>query len=184
MWAYGAIGVLAALTGGLGNALVTANLAFFQGTLGLTAEEAAWIPAAYVMTNVCANLVLVKFRQQFGLGLFIQLILILLCPDRRHPSVRARLLVRDPDPRGERHCRGRPDHAGRPGAVAGDARAQAPARDPDRYQRSAARHAARPHDCPSLLEWGDWRMAYFFELGLALLTLAAVLALPLPPERA
>jgi hypothetical protein len=34
---------------------------------------------------------------------------------------------------------------------------------------------------PGLLEWGDWRMAYFVELGLALLTLAAVLALPLPP---
>jgi hypothetical protein len=35
---------------------------------------------------------------------------------------------------------------------------------------------------PSLLEWGDWRMAYMFELGLALLTLAAVLALPVPPS--
>jgi len=35
---------------------------------------------------------------------------------------------------------------------------------------------------PSLLEWGDWRMAYMFELGLALLTLAAVLTLPLPPS--
>jgi hypothetical protein len=44
MWAYGAIGVLAGLTGGLGNALVSANISYFQGTLGLTAEEAAWIP--------------------------------------------------------------------------------------------------------------------------------------------
>jgi hypothetical protein len=35
---------------------------------------------------------------------------------------------------------------------------------------------------PALLEWGDWRMAYMFELGLALLTLAAVLTLPLPPS--
>jgi hypothetical protein len=35
---------------------------------------------------------------------------------------------------------------------------------------------------PSLLEWGDWRMTYDFELGLALLTLAAVLLLPLPPS--
>jgi hypothetical protein len=35
---------------------------------------------------------------------------------------------------------------------------------------------------PSLLEWGDWRMAYMFELGLAMLTLAAVLWLPLPPS--
>jgi hypothetical protein len=30
MWAYGAIGVLAGITGGLGNALVTANLASFR----------------------------------------------------------------------------------------------------------------------------------------------------------
>jgi hypothetical protein len=35
---------------------------------------------------------------------------------------------------------------------------------------------------PALLEWGDWRMSYMFELGLALLTLAAVLILPLPPS--
>src|SRR3954453_2876094 len=41
MWAYGAIGVLAGFTGGLGNALVTTNIAYFQGTLGLTADEAA-----------------------------------------------------------------------------------------------------------------------------------------------
>ena len=41
MWAYGAIGILAGLTGGLGNALVSANISYFQGTLGLTAEEAA-----------------------------------------------------------------------------------------------------------------------------------------------
>jgi hypothetical protein len=33
-----------------------------------------------------------------------------------------------------------------------------------------------------LLETGDWRIAYVFELGLALLTLAAVIALPLPPS--
>src|SRR6476646_6342546 len=75
MWAYGAIGLLAGLTGGLGNALVTANIAYFQGTLGLTAEEAAWIPAAYATTFICANLILVKFRQEFGLRLFLKLVL-------------------------------------------------------------------------------------------------------------
>jgi len=39
MWAYGSIGVLAGLTGGLGNALVSANISYFQGTLGHTAER-------------------------------------------------------------------------------------------------------------------------------------------------
>src|SRR5262249_4738596 len=76
MAAYGVIGLLAGLTGGLGNNLVTANLSYFQGTLGLSAEEGAWIPAAYAATYICANLILVKFRQQFGLLLFVQLILI------------------------------------------------------------------------------------------------------------
>src|ERR1044072_5645373 len=71
MWAYGAIGILTGFTGGLGNALVSANISYFQGTLGLTAEEAAWIPAAYVTTYICANLVLVKFRQHFALQLFL-----------------------------------------------------------------------------------------------------------------
>ena len=77
MIAYGAIGVLAGLTGGLGNALVTANLSYFQGTLGLSTREAVWIPAAFVTTNVCANLVLVKFRQQFGLRAFTEVFLVL-----------------------------------------------------------------------------------------------------------
>src|SRR4249919_1459157 len=76
MWAYGSIGVLAGLTGGLGNALVSANISYFQGTLGLTAEEAAWIPAAYATTYICANLILVKFRQEFGLQFFLKLVLV------------------------------------------------------------------------------------------------------------
>jgi len=76
MVAYGAIGLLAGLTRGLGNALVTTNLSYFQGTLGLSAQEAAWIPAAFVTTNICANLILVKFRQEFGLVLFIRLVLV------------------------------------------------------------------------------------------------------------
>ena len=36
MWAYGAIGVLAGLTGGLGNALVSANISYFQGTKNMS----------------------------------------------------------------------------------------------------------------------------------------------------
>ena len=105
MWAYGAIGVLAGMTGGLGNALVTANLAFFQGTLGLTAEEAAWIPAAYVMTNVCANLLLVKFRQQFGLALFVRLVLVgYALTALIHLFVHG-FLVGTADPRGQRDRR-------------------------------------------------------------------------------
>jgi MFS family permease len=182
MAAYGAIGVLAGLTGGLGNALVSANISYFQGTLGLTAQEAAWIPAAYATTYICANLVLVKFRQQFGIQLFVKLVLFgYILATLLHLFVHgfwSAMLVR---------------------AVSGVAAAglttlgvvmwfqAVPAQwrihglmlgvSIPQLATPLARVIA-----PSLLEWGDWRMAYMFELGLALLTLAAVLALPVPPS--
>jgi len=73
--AYLLIGILVSLTGGLGNALVSANLLNLQGALGVYAAEAAWLPVAYVMTNVSMNLLLVKFRQQFGMRLFTEIFL-------------------------------------------------------------------------------------------------------------
>ncbi|MFC6337896.1 MFS transporter [Pseudomonas sp. CCM 7891] len=76
-WAYALVGALVAITGGLGNALVIANLPYLQGALGATSAEMAWLPAAYVMTNVSMNLLLVKFRQQFGLRAFTEVFLVL-----------------------------------------------------------------------------------------------------------
>ncbi|AZE90054.1 MFS transporter [Pseudomonas orientalis] len=76
-WLFALVGVLVAITGGLGNALVIANLQYLQGALGATTAEMAWLPAAYVMTNVCMNLLLVKFRQQFGLRAFTEVFLVL-----------------------------------------------------------------------------------------------------------
>lgn len=182
MWAYGAMGVLAGLTGGLGNALVSANISYFQGTLGLTSEEAAWIPAAYATTYICANLVLVKFRQHFGLQLFLRLVLVgYIIVTLMHLFAHgfwSAILVR---------------------AVSGLAAAglstlgvltwfqalPAPKRIHGVMIGVSIPQLATPLArviAPSLLEWGDWRMAYMFELGLALLTLAAVLWLPLPPS--
>ncbi|RYY82271.1 MAG: hypothetical protein EOO24_40650, partial [Comamonadaceae bacterium] len=71
--AYALVAVLVGLTGGLGSALITANLPTIQGQLGLTPAEGAWLPAAYVMVNVTANLLVFKFRQQFGMRLFAEL---------------------------------------------------------------------------------------------------------------
>lgn len=71
--AYGLIAVLVALTGGLGNALFTANLPTIQGQMGLTSSEAAWLTGAYVMLNMTANLLVYKFRQQFGMRLFAEI---------------------------------------------------------------------------------------------------------------
>ncbi len=76
-WLFAMVGVLVAITGGLGNALVIANLQYLQGALGATTAEMAWLPAAYVMSNVCMNLLLVKFRQQFGLRAFTEVFLVL-----------------------------------------------------------------------------------------------------------
>ncbi|WP_395026410.1 MFS transporter [Comamonas odontotermitis] len=70
--AYVAVGLFVGLVGGLGNGLVTANLTAIQGQLGLTQVEAAWLPAAYVMVNVTANLLVFKSRQQLGLRVFAE----------------------------------------------------------------------------------------------------------------
>ena len=72
MVVYFLIGCLIGITAGLGNALIAVNLNFAQGTLGLNSDEAAWLTAAYFMTNVSANLLLIKYRQQFGLQPFIR----------------------------------------------------------------------------------------------------------------
>lgn len=180
---YAGIGILAGITGGLGNALVTANLPIFQGTLGLTTEEAAWIPAVYVMTNVCANLVLVKFRQQFGLDLFVKLVLgLYVLTAVTHLIAHgfwSAVLIR---------------------VAGGIAASGLSALTVLSLMQALTAHKriggiligisipqlALPLAralAPSLLEWGDWRMSYYFELGLALLTLAAALALPLPPGK-
>ncbi|HEX8470828.1 MAG TPA: MFS transporter [Brevundimonas sp.] len=73
--AYGAIGVLVAMTGGLGAGVVSANIQSLAGHLGVTTTEAAWLPVVYVMTNACMNLLLVKFRQQYGLQPFTRIML-------------------------------------------------------------------------------------------------------------
>ncbi len=54
--AYALVSLLVAITGGLGNALVTANLPFLQGQLALTPTQGSWLVAAYAMVNVTANL--------------------------------------------------------------------------------------------------------------------------------
>lgn len=180
--AYLLIGIFVGLTGGLGNALITTNLAYIQGSLGLYSDEAAWLPAVYVMTNVCANLVLVKYRQEFGLQPFVRCVLVAYAAATlAHLFVHefwTAVLIR---------------------AVSGIAAGglttlcilyalqamPAPKRLMGILLGVSVPQLAIPLArvvAPSLLEWGDWRMAYFFELGLALVALAMVLALPVPPS--
>ncbi len=74
--AYFLIGALLGLAGGFINGLLLANLPQIQGALGLTNVEGGWLIAAYSMTNVCMNLLLIKFRQQFGIQRFTSIVLI------------------------------------------------------------------------------------------------------------
>lgn len=73
---YFLIGVLLGLAGGFINGLLTANLPQIQGALGLTNVEGGWLTAAYSMTNICMSLLLIKFRQQFGIQRFARIVLI------------------------------------------------------------------------------------------------------------
>ena len=74
--AFGLIGLLISITGALSNALVTANLTNLQGHLRRIQQRNRGCRRS-VMGNISINLLLVKFRQQFGLRLFTEAFLVL-----------------------------------------------------------------------------------------------------------
>jgi MFS family permease len=180
--AYFLIGCLIGITGGLGNALVAVNLNFAQGTLGLNSDESAWLTGAYFMTNVTANLLLIKYRQQFGLQPFIRYTLAAYAATTlMHLFVHGfwtAVAVR---------------------AMSGIAASGLTTLTVLYFFQSlpAAKRLAGVMIgicvpqlgtplarvfSPHLLEWGDWHNLYWLELGLALATLAAVMVQPLPPS--
>jgi len=180
-FAFAAVGVLVALTGGLGNALVVANLQFLQGALGATTAEMAWLPAAYVMTNVSMNLLLVKFRQQFGLRTFTELFLLLYVL-----VTFAHLFVNDLNSA----IAVRAAHGMVGAALSSLGLYYMIQAFPAKWRMKAlvlglgtaqlALPLARLFS-EDLLQIGEWRGLYLFELGLALTALGCVLLLKLPP---
>lgn len=179
--AYLVVGLIVSVTGGLGNAMVSANLPYLQGSLGVYSSEIQWLPAAYVMANVSMNLLLVKFRQQFGLRLFTELFLMLYAA-----ATVAHLFV---------HGLGsaiavRAAHGMSGAALSTLGLYYVLQAFPAQHRLKAvvlgigfpqlALPMARLFSS-ELLELGEWRGLYFFELGLALLSLGCVLALKLPP---
>ncbi len=179
--AYAAIAVLLGLTAGFGNALIAANTATLQGALGLDPAEIAWLPTVYVMTNVSINLLLIKFRQQFGLRPFALIFLGLYAlVTFAHLFVRdfsSAIVVR---------------------AVSGMAGASVSSLClyymmqslPAKWRLKAVVLGIGVPQCatplarlfsPELLALSQWRTLYLFELGLALMSLAAVAWLRLPP---
>jgi len=182
MVVYFLIGCLIGITAGLGNALIAVNLNFAQGTLGLNSDESAWLTAAYFMTNISANLLLIKYRQQFGLQPFIRYTL-----GAYAVTALLHLFVHD----------FWTSVAVR--AMSGIATSglttltilyffqalPAPKRLAAVMIGIGIPQLATPLArvlSPGLLEWGDWHNLYWFEFGLALATLAAVMAQPLPPS--
>lgn len=181
--AYAFVGVLVALTGSLGNAAVTADLPQLAGALGVTTTEAAWLPVVFVMTNACMNLLLVKFRMQYGLRLFTEIILVVFLA-----TAAAHLFLEDYG--STLVVRG----------VAGMAAAGMSTLGilyiiqafPAQHRlkgiiigvglSSLAIPLARL-GVIRLLDLDQWRAFYMFELGLVLVALPAVFALKMPPSQ-
>jgi len=179
--AYGVVGLLVCLTGALGNAMVAANLQNLQGTFAAWSTEIAWLPAVYVMTNVSINLLLVKFRQQFGLRAFTEGFLVLyVLVTFFHLFVNdlsSALMVRAA-------------HGMVAAALsslgiyyqiqAWPAKHRLKALTIGITGSSLAIPIARLFST-ELLQLDEWRGLYLFELGLALISLGCVIALKLPP---
>ena len=179
--AFALVGLLVGVTGGLGNALVTANLIYLQGPLGATSAEMAWLPAAYVMTNVSMNLLLVKFRQQFGLRAFTEVFLALYVL-----VTFAHLFVNDLNSA----IAVRAAHGMVGAALSSLGLYYMIQAFPAKWRLKAlvlglgtaqlALPLARLFS-EDLLQIAEWRGLYLFELGLALTALGCVLWLKLPP---
>lgn len=179
--AYALVAILVGLTGGLGNALISANLPSIQGYLGLTPVQGAWLPAAYLMVNVSTNLLLIKFRQQYGLRRFAEIGL----------TLYAVLTVSHVFVEGFTMAVFVRAASGFAGATTNTLAVL--------YMLQAFRKADMGRGLiigigisqlatplawllsPALLDLGEWHRLYVFEAGLALCSLAAVVILKLPP---
>ncbi|OON40971.1 MFS transporter [Izhakiella australiensis] len=181
--AFGIIGLLISVTGALSNALVTANLTNLQGVFGAYNNEIAWLPAVYVMGNISINLLLVKFRQQFGLRTFTEAFLVLYVL-----VAFFHLLVNDLSSAiVVRTAHGMVAAALSSLGIYYQIQAW-PARH--RLKALAIGLAASQLAIPlarlfstELLELEEWRGLYLFELGLAMICLGGVLVLKLPPSQ-
>ncbi|EDX80678.1 MAG: MFS transporter [Alphaproteobacteria bacterium] len=178
---YGLVALLLGLTGGLGTALVAVNLPAIQGELGLDPVQGAWLSTVYVMFNVSMNLLVIKYRQQFGLTSFVMVFLSIyalaafahLATDSFTGALAVRAL------------------SGVGGAALGvlavfymlqafPAKLRLPALILGIGVSQLGMPLARIIS-PDLLDLGNWHGLYVLEAGLALSCLAAVRILRLPP---
>nr|WP_321457327.1 MFS transporter [uncultured Cohaesibacter sp.] len=71
--AYVFVAILIGLTYGFGFSALTVNMYQISGPLGATTNEAAWLTAAYLAPNVSMTLFLFKIRMQFGIRKFAEI---------------------------------------------------------------------------------------------------------------
>ncbi|CAK7058400.1 MAG: hypothetical protein MESAZ_01505 [Saezia sanguinis] len=180
--AYGCVGLLVGITSGLGMSLLSINLPNIQGTMSLTPAQGAYSIAAYSTANACANLLIFKFRQQFGVRLFAEIALSIYAA-----LTLLHLLVNDFNT--ALLVRGASGFAGAAMTVLGFFyMIQA---FPKKHRGKALviglgiSQLALPIAgiiSPMLSNYGQWHVLYRFEAGLALCSLAAVVILKLPPS--
>jgi MFS family permease len=179
--AFFCVGTLVTLTAGLGNALVTANLFNLEGSLGGYYNEINWLPTAYIMTNASMNLLLVKFRQQFGLRAFTEFFMALYAL-----VTFAHLFVGGL----ESAIAVRAAHgiAGAAMSTLGLYYTLQAFDKTNRFRGTITSLGIAQLPLPiayvfssDLLRFGEWRGLYVFELGLNLVAMACVFALKLPP---
>ena len=62
---------LLAITQGLGQGFVSANIPAFAGDLGVTTTQSSWLMAVYMIPRAALPVMLIKMRTQFGLRRFV-----------------------------------------------------------------------------------------------------------------
>ena len=179
---YAAVAVQIGITATLGNAVVAVNIGNLSGALGVYVAEANWLPTIYIAMYAWANLVLFKARIQFGIPQVTSGLLILYALAALGqfvvPGFGAAIVLR---------------------AVSGLTAAALTtlavyylfqSLSPKRRPLSLAIGIGFPQLGVSLarlfpvemLALGGWRGLHLIEIALALMALAAIWRLPLPPS--
>lgn len=180
--AYVCASALLWMTQGLGMNLIGVNIPQLQGGLGATTVETTWLLAAYMAPNVSLTLFLMKIRTQYGLRRFTELGLLVFVlasllhffVHDLHSAVVVRFLA---------------GMAASPLSTLGFFY-MLEAFPPEKKMSwglslaltctTLASPLARIIS-PALLDIGLWHQLYILELGLAMMSLAAVYMLPLTP---
>lgn len=179
---YFCASVLVWMTQGFGMNMTSVNIPQIAGAFGASISEATWLNAAYMAPNVSLSILLVKIRNQFGLRMFTVVSIVSF-------SAAALLHVYVVDLRTAVILRFFAGIAAAPMSTLGML-----------YMMEAFPPALKPTwaislslTCStigstftrlistSLLDYGQWKALSTMELGLALCSLAAVLALHLTP---